>query len=181
MYLSPSYMPNAAIHSSLNLEKKESLHYLTEISKTRLALTSSLPLTFYWIRSTKTFFNMHVYATQSQKLTSIIASTATSSDQWVLSFHLNWNTFTKYSLKKKDLQNPKILPNKKSDRKIAKDTSFAQPSTKQAQPTWNVYEVFSWTLRGPNDGLLDSKQRNILEHEIKAWVSQAPTFFFKNR
>lgn len=81
MYLSPFYMPNAAIHSSLSLEKEESLHYLTEISKTRLALTSSLLLTFYWIRSTKTFFNMHVYATQSQKLASIIASTATSSDQ----------------------------------------------------------------------------------------------------
>lgn len=73
-------MPNAAIHSSLNPENNKSLHYLTEISKTGLALTIRLLLTFYWIRAIKPFFNMHAYTTQSQKPASVIASTATSTE-----------------------------------------------------------------------------------------------------
>lgn len=78
MHFSPINMQQSTlvcVHKTINC--CNCCNYLIEITKKMLALAIRLLLTFYWLRAIKSFFNMHVYATQSQKPASIIASTTT--------------------------------------------------------------------------------------------------------
>lgn len=148
-----------------------------EVTKTVLAFTIRLLLTFYWLRAIKCFLNMNVYVTQSWKPASIIASTTTSTEQWLPLAHSNWRTFTKYSLKITKLRDLHLL-HETGDLQMSAFL-HSQPR-KQALPAW--HQEVSFPVRHcvkmmVRNFLLNSKDRRIFKLERKAWVSQAPMDF----
>lgn len=135
-----------------------------------LALTVRLLLTFYWLRAIKSFFNMNVYATQSQKPASIIASTTISTEQWLPLVHLNRRTFTKILTKSNRIAKPpSVAKQKKWDRKFTNDSTFALSTKKNklCQPEMCKEVIFSvghWGVKMMvRNFLLNSKERSMRE------------------